>query len=302
MPYFDTHCDTILKVGVDGSLERNAFDVDLQRLSQYETAAQVFAVFNEGNLPRGDMLQYLHTIHIQAGRCSFACFAEGYRDLAGNTGMVSCMSSIEGLGNSPDFSLDDIDAFYEAGARVMSLTWNQDNLLCGGIANNQSGLTALGQEALARINQKKIVIDVSHCSEAGFWDIMEGSSLPVVATHSNARAVAGHPRNLTDDQFRAIVQCGGVAGLNLCPLFLNGGITADVDDMLRHIDHFLSLGGENAVGIGADFDGIDDYPRDVTDCGKLDLLFGAMRRHGYGEALVQKIAYGNWLALFHKYE
>ena len=302
MPYFDTHCDTILKIGNAGSLVENPFDVDFRRLAQYGTAVQVFAVFNEGNLRKRDILQHIHTIREQADGCAFARFARGYGDLIQNAGVVSCMASIEGLGNTPDFTPDDVDSFYDAGVRMMSLTWNQDNPLCGGIGNNRTGLTDLGRAVVKRMNTLGMVVDVSHISDAGFWDVMECSTRPVVASHSNARAVAGHPRNLTDEQFRAIVQKGGVAGLNLCPLFLNGADTAGVDDMLRHLDHFLTLGGEDAIGIGADFDGIDDYPRDVTDCGKLGLLFDAMKKRGYSEQLIEKIAYGNWLALFHKYE
>lgn len=302
MPYFDTHCDTILKVGGTGSLAENTYDVDFCRLAQYGTAVQVFAIFNEGNLYKADILQHVQTIRMQAEAYAGARFAETYTDLKKNEGVVSCMASIEGLGNTPDFSLEDVDAFCEAGVRMMSLTWNQDNVLCGGIGNNQTGLTDLGRAVVKRMNALGMVVDVSHISDAGFWDVMECSTRPVVASHSNARAVAGHPRNLTDDQFRALAQNGGVAGLNLCPLFLNGTDTADVEDMLRHIDYFLSLGGADAIGLGADFDGIDDYPRDVTDCGRMGLLFDAMQRHGYSAELITKIAYGNWLALFHKYE
>lgn len=302
MRYFDTHCDTILKAGANSSLAENTFDVDLRRLAQYGTAAQVFAVFNEGNLRREDILRYVHSIRVQAEECPFAGFACGYTDLKQREGTVSCMASIEGLGNTPDFKLEDIAVFYDSGVRMMSLTWNQDNPLCGGIENNQMGLTVLGREVVYRMNEKKMVIDVSHASDKGFWDILNCSAYPVVATHSNARSVCAHSRNLTDEQLAAIARSGGVVGLNLYPLFLNGTGDAGVEDMLRHLEHMVSVAGIDAVGIGADFDGIDSLPRDVSDCGKLGLLFDAMQDNGYTKEEADKIAYGNWLALFHKYE
>ena len=160
MRYFDTHCDTILKTAENGSLAENAFEVDFRRLAQYDTAVQVFAVFNEGNLLCSDILQYVHMIQTQAESCEIARFADGYGSLVQNAGMVSCMASVEGLGNTPDFVLEQVDALYDAGVRVMSLTWNQDNALCGGIENNQAGLTDMGRAVIQRMNEKK---DSSGC-------------------------------------------------------------------------------------------------------------------------------------------
>lgn len=302
MRYFDTHCDTILKAAENGSLAENAFEVDFRRLAQYDTAVQVFAVFNEGDFLCSDILQYVHMIQTQAESCEIARFADGYGSLVQNAGMVSCMASVEGLGNTPDFVLEQVDALYDAGVRMMSLTWNQDNPLCGGIENNQAGLTDMGRAVIQRMNEKKIAVDVSHASEAGFWDILACSERPVAATHSNARAVCGHPRNLTDAQMTAIAESGGVIGLNLYPVFLNGTSRADVTDMLRHLEHMVSVAGIDAVGIGADFDGIDVCPQDVSDCGRMGLLFAAMQAQGYSQEEIDKIAYGNWLSLFHKYE
>ena len=151
---------------------------------------------------------------------------------------------------------------------------------------------------MRRCNQLGILVDLSHLNARGFWDVAEISSAPLVATHSNAHALSASSRNLTDDQLRAIGESKGMVGLN----FANGFLRADgkwmsengLDSMMRHLDHMISLAGEDHVGFGSDFDGCR-LPAQIGDASGLPILLAAMRIHGFGDALVSKIAHENWL-------
>jgi len=295
--YFDAHCDTILKVAqTGGTLAHNPYHVSLERLSVYECASQVFAIFNEGNLNKFEILSLVEMIQKQSGDA----FVTDYREVGNKK--ISALISIEGLGNQPGFTVDDIEEYARSGVKMMSLTWNQDNPLCGGIGENKNGLTHMGKLALDHMDKNNTILDVSHCSERGFWDMAEYWKNPIVATHSNARAVCNHPRNLTDEQLKTIFSSGGMVGINLYPFFLNGTNVANVDDVVRHIAHILSLGGENHIGIGADFDGIEVTMTDVTSADKMPILFERLLHDNYKESFIQRLFYGNFDDFFKKYE
>lgn len=189
---------------------------------------------------------------------------------------------------------------YDLGIRLLSLVWNERNALAdGAMFNQQAGLTPAGREMVSLANRLGVVIDVSHLNEPAFWQVLSESSSPVVASHSNAAACCQHPRNLTDEQIKALAASGGVIGINFYPRFLNGTDRADIHDVLRHIDHIVNLVGIEHVGIGSDFDGIPCTPIGLSDVQELPQLASALRNiAGYSEEDMKKIMGGNFWRLF----
>ena len=184
--------------------------------------------------------------------------------------------------------------------RVLTLTWNGKNELGSGMACDE-GLTPLGREALPLLEEAGIVVDVSHLSDSGFWEVQKRARRPFIATHSDSRAVCGHGRNLTDDQFRAVAAAGGVVGLNFSTHFL----AADDPDpsyaaLSAHLGHFLALGGEDAVALGSDYDGTD-VPSWLEPAERIGGLYGRVKAE-YGEKLAQKLFFQNAMAFFERYD
>ena len=157
----------------------------------------------------------------------------------------------------------------------------------------------MGRQAVLVCNESNILIDVSHLSERGFWDVVELSKKPIIASHSDAKGVYNdrYHRNLSDKQFRAIILSGGVCGINLYPDFL-APHGARITDIIRHIEHFLSLGGQDHVGLGSDFDGIEKTPEGIKNVSDIAKLFNELSRLGYSDELLKKISYRNFMRVF----
>ncbi len=298
---FDAHCDTLLKLYENRAhLYDNPFEVSFKKLLPYRTPAQVFAVFNEGNLSCADILDHIAYLKTEIlNNAHIAAFAKDAKDLEKNAlqKKISVLVSIEGLGNTPDLTKEFVPVLYKEGVRIVSLVWNHDNPLCGGIENNHTGLTKSGAQILFEMERLGMILDVSHISECGFWDALAVFSKKVCATHSNAQSVCPHPRNLTDRQFQALCRRGGVAGINLYPKFLTDTGPATVDHAVSHITRFLELGGENCIGLGADFDGVDATPIDMPNCEFVYRLFDRLAALGFDDAIIDKISYQNFANL-----
>lgn len=297
--YFDAHCDTMSKIHKFGiGLDSDALMVNVNHLSKYKSAVQVFALFNKGDMCEEEMFSAFRNFKAEAKRlsgslsiCTTAC------DITKNTSPLSAILAIEGLGNQPDFSIDAVTRFWEEGVRFMGLCWNHDNSLCGGCEGDGRGLSELGEKTLRTMEEKRIILDVSHMSDKSFWESAEVYSLPFCATHSSSRAVFGHHRNITDAQFLGIASRGGVCGINFYPPFLGAG-KADISTVIKHIEHFMALGGEDSIGLGSDFDGIDAVPHGIENAGDFYKLFDALLMLNYKEEAVEKIAFGNFLRFF----
>ena len=191
------------------------------------------------------------------------------------------------------------EAHERDGLIMVNLCWNSDNELCGSAMDGGGGLTEAGRRFVLAAQETGVAIDLSHASERTFWDVMEISRRPVLASHSNSAALCSDfPRNLTDAQFEALVQCGGGAGLNFCPDFL--GLTRDIDACCAHIEHFLALGGEKAVFMGADLDGMDDLPEGITGVESVEKIYEALLRRGHSEDLVRDIFYNNLIDILER--
>lgn len=206
--------------------------------------------------------------------------------------------------------LDALHLFHSMGLKSLGPVWSRPTIFGHGVpfrypstGDTGPGLTALGKALVRECNGLRIMVDLSHLNEAGFRDVAKLSDAPLVATHSNAHAVCPSSRNLTDWQLKAIAETGGIAGLNLATCFLrpDGRESAEMtlDPVKRHIGHMLSVAGDDHVGIGSDFDGAT-VPHDIAGVEGLPLLVQVMREMGLGEALIAKIAHGNWLRVLER--
>jgi len=219
-------------------------------------------------------------------------------------GVLAAIAHFEGA-EAIDTELAALDIYYRAGLRSLGIVWSRANAFGHGVPfhfpsspDTGPGLTALGRRLVSRCNELGIMIDLSHITERGFWDVAELSQAPLVATHSNAHAVSPSPRNLTDEQLAAVAASDGMVGLNFAVGFLDpeGGHDADIglDVMVRHIDHLVDKLGITRVGLGSDFDGAR-IPTAVGDVAGVQRLLEALSDHGYDDDALRKIAHQNWL-------
>ncbi len=209
-----------------------------------------------------------------------------------------------------DPELDALEVYHQAGLRSLGITWSRPNRFGSGVPfqfpaspDTGPGLTDLGKDLVRACNRLRIMIDLSHLNEAGFWDVAAISDAPLVATHSNVHAICASTRNLTERQLDAVRDSDGIVGLNFNCGFLhpegNRGSALDLGIMIDHLDALLARLGDDKVALGSDFDGAT-MPEDVKDVSLLPNLLDAMRARGYDDAMIRKIAYENWLRVLEK--
>ncbi len=289
----DAHCDTLTTYPDNPFMSVKAH-WDAERFKAAGGTLQYFAIFTPEEYS-GDSAFYFAGRHAglfhgflgrhKSPRLSLLESAGNFDEDA-----INIVLALEGA--SPFVNrLENIHAFRKMGIRAVTLSWNHRNFLCDGV-DNSAGLTAFGREAIAEMERLGMIIDVSHLNAAGFDDVAEAASKPFMASHSNARAVRPHRRNLADTQIKEIISRGGFIGINLYSDFLADEGEDSKKAICTHISHFLNLGGENVLGMGADFDGITSCPfADVSGYGEIagmlkeDLLLD--------DVLIEKIMYGN---------
>ncbi len=226
-----------------------------------------------------------------------------------HNGTIAAILHFEGA-EAIDPDLDALEVFYQAGLRSLGIVWSRTNIFGHGVPfrfphspDTGPGLTELGKKLVRACNRLGIMIDLSHITEKGFWDVEQLSDKPLVATHSNVHALCPCPRNLTDKQLDAIQASDGMVGLNFAVSFLrNDGYNdanTPIETMVRHIDYLVEHLGIDHVGLGSDFDGAT-VPQDIKDVTGLPKLLAALREHGYDEAALQKITHENWLRVLRK--
>lgn len=305
MRIVDLHCDTLTECEKQGlTLYGDHTQLGFGRVGT-DGWCQATAVFMPDELRGAAAVEYFDRVYrfwlqqLEMWKDSLAeatcleedCMADGNRP--------TLFLTVEG-GSVLAGDLSRIKLLAQRGVRMLTLTWNGANELGGGQAED-IGLTPLGRQAIPLLEQHNIIVDVSHLGDTGFWQVAELAKRPFVASHSNARAVCPHPRNLTDDQFRAIVRSGGIVGLNFCEYFISDlGPTQPVECLLAHIDHFVSLGGADHIALGSDFDGAS-LPVWLDRSEKLDSAISLMIKSGLEPALAEKICYKNARAFFARY-
>ena len=225
------------------------------------------------------------------------------------TGVLAAVLHIEGA-EAIDPEFETLDLLHAAGLRSLGPVWSRSNIFghgvpfrCPSSPDTGPGLTDAGKELVRACNRLKILIDLSHLNEKGFWDVAELSDAPLVATHSNAHALSPHSRNLTDKQLAAIRETQGMAGVNFAVSFLREDGRQDRDTpaalVIDHVEHMLKHAGEDHVGFGSDFDGAM-IPRELGNAAGLPKLIEIMRSRGFGEALIEKLCFRNWLRVLER--
>ena len=314
----DSHCDTPTQIfrGRDLAKDNEAAHVDFPKIKRGGVDAAFFALYipadleGEAALEHADRL-YACVMDTLAANPDKAALAVTEQQAHENKSK-DLFSIFLGLENGSPIgkSLDRLREFYDKGVRYMTLCHTKDNEICDSCASavkTWHGLSPFGIEVVAEMNRLGMLIDVSHISDEAFYDVLKYSTQPVVATHSCCRALAGHPRNMTDDMIRALAAKGGVIQINFYPLFLDDTFpeaemfTAPRPSYKRiadHIDHVVDLVGIDHVGLGSDFDGIDVTPEGLENASMMPLLFEELRSRGYSEEDLEKIASRNFFNVF----
>jgi membrane dipeptidase len=341
VPVFDGHNDVLLRLWLktggdpvadflDGDGEGH---LDLPRMKRGNLAGGFFAIFasaDREDLPDDDdvnpplsgqiaqapalrktleMASLLFRIELEsAGRFKICRTAGEIRECLAK-GVMAAIFHIEGA-EAIDENFKTLDVLYESGLRSLGPVWSRPNVFGHGVpfrfpstGDTGDGLTDAGKDLIRYCNERRVLIDLSHLNEKGFWDVARLSKAPLVATHSNVLAISASSRNLSDDQLKAIRDSGGMVGLNFATGFLreDGRWRTDtpLDIMVRHLDHLIKVAGEDCVALGSDFDGAR-IPKDIGDAAGLPNLIEALRLQQYSEKLIAKIAHENWVSVLER--
>ncbi len=299
---FDLHCDTLGR-GCDERclIEGNGGAVDLRRGRAFAPWVQAFAAFVPDDLC-GDAAERRCTALLDTAERWEREQPDDFRIIRGredltNTNIV-CHALLTGENIGAIGDLACLDRLRARSMRAATLTWNGDNPWGSGCFGSDNGLTSLGIRAIERMRELGITVDVSHLNERGFWDVARRLKRPFIASHSNSAAITPHPRNLTDEQFRAIRDRGGVVGINLYHAHLGIPFNGDYfGAFARHLTYFLSLGGEDTVCIGTDLDGME-LPPTFDGMTVLGQLHDYLLSRGFDAALLDKVFYTNAYRFF----
>lgn len=306
---FDAHADTLTEMTdreYDLDLGPGGTHLDLARCAQGVLDAQVLTCFVSPKcLPDGSARRVralLDTMDRQLARFPdrvALCLEPGDVQAARASGRLAGVLAIEG-GHAIEDDLGLLREFRRRGVRSMTLTWNNSNGWADGCGDEgpHGGLTSLGRDVVATMEQLGMVVDVSHAARSTFDDVLDVASGPLLASHSCARALRDHARNLHDDQLLAIAAGGGVACVNFYPGFLVREGPARLSDVLDHMDRFIDVAGPDHVGLGGDFDGIPAGPVGLEDVGALPRLTAGMLERGHDEAVVEAVLGANLLRVF----
>ena len=304
----DLHCDTLTAFMApdrcSDTLDDPQAALSLSKLPRGVDWCQCFAVFVPDGLPQEEAAAYYrrHRDSFFRQMDHFAprvapCRTADHIRLAWQAGKTAAVLTVEN-GAALGGSLSMVEELARDGVKLITLTWNAQNEIAAG-ASAEGGLSPFGRRLIPALEEANIFLDVSHLSDQSFWEAAAASRAPLVASHSNARAVCPHRRNLTDDQIRLLVERGGLIGLNYYTYFLREDGQPQPEDLWRHVEHFLELGAENCLALGSDFDGAD-LPPWLSGPEQAAGLYGLLREHGLSAGQCDKILWGNALAFFQK--
>jgi len=299
----DLHCDTVWKVfeGCDIALDNDKTQIDIPKLKRGGINLQVFAVWiNPKHAPHhcaSRALVLIDTIYMLIGNNRYLTLVKNYKRLSGLKDKIGVLLAIEG-GDAIEDKIELLRNFYRLGVRILTLTWNNSNLIGDAALDRtklHNGLSNFGKKVVKEMNRLGMIIDIAHSSEETFWDVYETSTAPFIASHIGAYAVRRHKRNLKDDQIKAIAQRGGIIGVFFLPQYISKKLPATVKDVADHIDHIREVGGINVLALGSDFDGMAKRTKGLEDAGKLPALTEELIKRGYTETEIKKILGENFL-------
>ena len=305
MNIIDLHCDALMKLADGKGKLRFADAPELQtnkaRLQKGQVKVQCFAIFIEPDIPFDQKFRaaldqidffYKEVLEKNPDMVHIKDWPDFDHLKLGQIGAMLTLEGVDAVGND----LTKLRTLYRLGVRSVGLTWNNANLAADGAGEPRgAGLTLLGKEIVQLNNEYQVLTDVSHLSDRAFWDVMDIAKYPI-ASHSNSRALCNSPRNLTDEQAKAMFEKGGLIHVVYHPPFVHENGTATIPDLVKHIDHFCSLGGVKQIGLGSDFDGMSILITDLEDASKTQNLINELLKY-YSEEVVRGFAYQNFLDL-----
>ncbi len=297
MQLIDLHCDTLTcALKKNSSLFHNNFHISFERSFFLDSYIQCMAIWVPDDY-RGavaeqffdDCVAKLHE-EIDSRNVHQIKTAADLSKPFPKTGVILTVESGAALAGK----LENVKRFYDCGVRMMTLTWNGTNELGDGIgAEHPRGLTPFGKKVVSEMESYGMIVDISHASEALFYDVAQRATKPLCASHSNLRTVCSHPRNLTNEQFKFICDSGGLVGINFYQNFLSeNGTKAKIYDIIKTTDAFLSLGGAKHIAFGSDFDG-GALPSGMNGIESMEKLYNLFVRHGYSETLLDDLFFNN---------
>lgn len=301
MNFFDLHCDTLTKaLDENKELYENDLHISLKRAAKYGYYIQCFAVWIPDELRGAAAMElfnraYRKLIFEQKKHEDVFSICRDVNDIENpikSENKIGAILTVEG-GAVLGGRLENVNYLREKGVRIMTLTWNGTCEIGDGVGvTNARGLSEFGKKAVKEMEKCGIIVDVSHASEKMFYDVCEISGKPFIATHSNSKKVCNHRRNLTDEQFKIISERGGIVGINFCKEFLSDKKSLGFDDIIKHAEHFLELGGENTIAFGSDFDGCD-VSGEIAGIEYTENLYEYFLKKNYNQNVVDKIFFGN---------
>lgn len=307
MNLFDLHCDTLYKAVTQNlPLDDKSMQVR-QILNKDSKRLQCYAIWIPDDYTPKKAEQFFYSAY---EKISSECKRLNIKFIGQNESISKCFknnkyTTLFTIENSTALNgkIENVEKFAKLGVKIITLTWNASNAVGDGAdVANSKGITDFGKRAVREMENNGIVVDVSHASDELFFDVSEIANRPFIATHSNSRSVTNHRRNLTDEQFKIIKDRNGIVGINFHRDFLSDNPdSASKYDLLKHIDKFLSLGGENTVCIGTDFDGCN-LPDDITGSESFAVIYEMLLKHNYKESVIRKIFYENALNFFENFD
>lgn len=296
----DAHCDTLTY------LNENKIDlfnsngmVNGINMEKYKAYLQVFACFidDRENFAFEKVKRYAKLYDSEMKKCDYVV-VKSKNDVEkvfseNRVGGLLALENGKGIGSNTE----NLSVLYELGYRMVTLTWNGQNLLGGGVDTN-IGLTEFGKKIILKMQKLNMIIDLSHISRRGFWESLDIIDKPFILSHSNANSVCKHKRNLTDSQIKEVIKRKGVIGINFYPDFINGKKSAKLDELILHALHILDIGGENSIGIGSDFDGIAHTVSGLENNGALCYFLEKLSGYGVNQSTIDKISYKNFVRVF----
>lgn len=308
---FDGHCDTLLEIlgGKRLFAERSTKGhIDLPRLQEGGVTAQVFAVYLEDQfLPAGAVKQTLRILDVlyreleSHPEAMVLATRADHIEQAKQSGRVAAVIGLEGA-EALEGDLGVLRVMHRLGVRILTVTWSRRNQAADGGYERRTGggLTEFGVKLVQQCNDLGIILDISHLSPAGAREVLELSTRPVVASHSNCRALCSHWRGLDDEQLQALARNGGLAGVTFVPAFIaDERKEASLERLLDHVDHIVQVAGVDHVGLGSDFDGFNPpAPRGLEDVSRMPRITDGLLKRGYAVSDVRKVLGENWMRVF----
>lgn len=301
MKYIDLHCDTITELALHperGNLAKNNCEIDISKLQKGQCFIQDFAIWYDQKNEEApwEYFQKLLAVYqreIAANDCMHPILKASDIEFCEKEGKIGAMLSIEG-GEVIGGSLEKLQEAYKTGVRLMTLTWNYANELAfpNGMEGPDKGITDVGWEVIEAMNRMGMIVDTSHLNDIGTEQILRSHALPPVASHSDARAITGHQRNLTDPLIRLFAEKGGLIGLNFSNHFTGDSEITKVENIVRHAQHIRDIGGDDVLAIGTDFDGIQPT-LEIEDASQMDKLALGLSKGGFTDDEIEKIFYLN---------